>query len=110
MSVCHQGGHVMKYAIFFLTPSMTPSIPDAEVWAVMGFTLIIPECPEDHVFMQAHVQSPIIPEVQEHAVKLPQEVLHMGDLNENISACPENIPTAATTTHELDPVSSLFCK
>jgi hypothetical protein len=46
-SARRQGKGVTKNAIYFLTPS----IPNEEVWAGMGFTRIVQECPEDNVFV-----------------------------------------------------------
>ncbi|KAL3782157.1 hypothetical protein HJC23_004520 [Cyclotella cryptica] len=42
-SARRQGECVTKNAIYFLTPS----IPNKEAWAVMGFTRVIQECPEE---------------------------------------------------------------
>ena len=81
-SACHQGGHVTQNAIYFLTPS----IPNAEVWAVIGFTRVVEECPEDRVFCATPPPSPTNAVVHQEATELPQEVLHRtGDLNEDIS-------------------------
>ena len=71
----------MRYSIFFLTPL----IPSAEVWAIMGFICIIQECPEDRVFVLDHEES-CITELQEDAIELPEEgLLHTGDLDEENS-------------------------
>ena len=54
-SARRQGGRVTKNAIYFLTPS----IPSEELWAAMGFTRVIQECPEEkhsHVILQRNLQ------------------------------------------------------
>ena len=66
-SACCQEGRVTQNAIFFLTPS----IPNAEVWAVIGFTRVVRECPEDCVFCI----TPLNVVIHEEATELPQEVL-----------------------------------
>ena len=84
----------------------------------------IKDCPKlkDRVFVQAIIQSPVT-EVQETSVELAKGVLRSTwDLNEDISCIwelglkvdddwepsPKNI-TTATTTYEVDPITSLFC-
>ncbi len=116
-SARRQGGRVTKNAIYFLTPS----IPNEEVWAAMGFTRVIQECPEENAFTRDTAEESTVPAVQEAGIELPEEVLlRTGDLDEDISRvlelglqvdddrepAPENIPT--TTTNERDPITSLY--
>ena len=97
-SVRHQGGGLTKNAIFFLTPS----IPNAEVWAAMGFTCIFLECPEDRVFVRDSEVCHIGTELQEDAVELPEEVLlSTGDVDEDISRIQESGCSLSTPSRTL---------
>ncbi len=81
-SACCQGGCVTQNAIYFLTPL----IPNAELWAAIGFTCVVRECPEDFVFCI----TPLNAVIHKEATELPQEVLHLtGELNEDISRIHE---------------------
>ncbi len=72
--------------IYFLTPL----ILSKEVCAAMGFSQVLQECPEDRVFVQAHVESPVASDLQQDSVKLNEEIFHgMRDLNKDISCIRE---------------------
>ena len=115
---CRAGGGVTKVAVFF----STPSIPDVEVWAAIGFTKVLTSCDPSKVFAPATTSTTAASAALPGTAGVDREGLHLtNDLDEDIARvrelgltvdddrepAEENVPSVRNN-FEMDPTTSLY--
>jgi hypothetical protein len=112
------GGGVTKIAVFY----STPSIPDVELWAAIGFTKVVTSCDPSKVFARATSSMTAVSTALPDTNGVDREGLHLtNDLDEDIARVrelglavdddrepvEENMPSTRNN-FQMDPTTSLY--
>jgi hypothetical protein len=113
-----RAGGVTKVAVFF----STPSIPDVELWAAIGFIKVVTSCDPSKVFARATSSTTAVSTAPPDTNGVDREGLHLtNDLDEDIARvhelglavdddrepAEENMPSTRNN-FQMDPTTSLY--
>ena len=104
------GGGVTKVAVFF----STPSIPDVELWAAIGFTKVVTSCDPSNVFARATSSMTAVSTAPPDTNGVDREGLHLtNDLDEDIARVHElglavDDDREPAEDFQMDPTTSLY--